>query len=109
MIQGTAGASVVMNVVRAINVAAGHFVGINAILTLSAGTGGISVVVNVAIKNLVVVGPDRESPFGAVFDFESVNDVVTAVDIEADVTIGSVLSVNDSAAGNFGLEGNGTG
>src|SRR5262249_12000769 len=64
--------------------------------------------VDVAIEDLVVVGPNGDTAFGPVFDFKAVNDVVAAVDVDGDVAIGSVLSVNHSAAGNFGFEGNGT-
>ena len=65
--------------------------------------------VNVAIEDLVVAGPDGNSAFRSVFDFKAVDDIVVAIDVEADVAIGSVSSIDDSAAGNFGLEGNGTG
>ena len=109
MIQGAAGAAVVVNEIGAVDVAAGHFIGINAILTLSAGVGGISIVMNVAVEDLVIVSPKSDATSGSVFDFEAIDDIVAAVDVEADVTIGSVLSINDSATWNFGLEGNRTG
>src|SRR5580765_5995390 len=109
MVQGTTGAAVVVNVVGAEGVAAGYFVSINAVQTLSGGVGGIPVIMDVAIEDLVVVGPNGDSTFGAVFDFDAVNDVVAAVDVDTDVAIGGVLSIDNRAAGNFRLEGNWTG
>ena len=109
MVEGAAGAAIVVNEIGAVAVAAGDFVGINAILSLSAGAGGISVVMDVAVEDLVVVSPKSDATSGSIFDFKAIDDIVAAVDVEADVTIGSVLSIDDSAAGNFGFEGNGTG
>ena len=105
MVEVAAGAAVVMDVVRPVDVAAGIFSGIDAVESLSAGTGGISVMVNLAIEDLVVAGPDGDATFGSVLNFEAVDDVVAAVDVDPDVAIGKILSINDSAAGNFGLEG----
>jgi len=101
VVEVAAGASVVMNEVCAVDVAAGRFIRIDAILSLSAGTGGVSVVMDVAVKDLVVVGPDGDTTFGAVLHFEPVDDVIATVDIEADVAIGGVLAINDSSALNF--------
>jgi hypothetical protein len=90
VVQVAAGAAVVVNVIGAINVAAGCFVGVDAVVTLSAGAGGISVVVDVAVEDLVIVGPNRDATFGAILDFKAVDDVVAAVDLDSDVAIGSV-------------------
>ena len=109
VIEVATGAPVMVNEIGAVNVAAGGLVVKNAVLALSAGGGGISVVVDVAIEDLVVAGPNGDATFGSVFDFKAVDDVVAAIDVDTDVAIGSVLSVNDSAAFNFGLEGNGSG
>src|SRR3954451_4825621 len=105
MVESAAGASVMMNVIRAVTVAAGGFIGIDAVHALSAGTGGISVVVNVAVEDLVVVGPNGDSASRAIFDFKSVHDVVAAIDVDADVPIGSVLSIDHGSTGNLRLEG----
>ena len=109
MVEVAARAAIVMDVIGAVNVATGPFVGINAVLPLGAGTGGISVVVDVTVEDLVVVSPNGDAAFGAVFDFKAVNDVVAAVDVETDVAIGSVLSINNSATRNFRFECDGTG
>ena len=109
MIKVAAGASVVVNEVGAVDVAAGGLVVKNAVLPLSAGRGRISVVVDVAIEDLVVAGPNGDAALWSVFNFESVDDVVAAVDVDIDVAIGSVLPINHSAALDFRLEGNGSG
>jgi len=109
VVEGGAGVAVVVNVIGAVAVAAGAFLRINAVQTLGGGVGGISVVMDVAVEDLIIVSPNSDSAFGSIFDFKPVDDIVAAVDVEADVTIGSVLSIDDSAAGNFGLERNGTG
>ena len=64
---------------------------------------------DVAVEDLVVVSPKSDATSRPIFDFEAIDDIVAAVDVEADVAIGSILSIDDSAAGNFGLERNGTG
>ena len=109
MVEVAARAAIVMYVIGAVNIATGAFVGINTVHPLSAGTGGIAVIVDVTVEDLVVAGPDGDSAVGRIFDFKPVNDVVAAVDIEADVAIGSVLSINNSATRNFRFECNGTG
>lgn len=109
MIERTAGASIMMHVVRAIDVATGAFAGIHAILALSARTCGIPIVVNVAVQNLVVIGPNGNSASGPIFDFESIDDVVTTIDIDTDISIGSILAINDGAALNLRFQRDWTG
>src|SRR5262249_44114083 len=106
VIEVAAGASIVVNEVGAVAVAAGALTGKNAVLSLSAGRGGVSVVMDVAIEDLVIVGPNGDAAMRSIFDFEPIDDVVAAVDIDTDVAIGSVLSIDDSAALNFGLQRN---
>jgi len=105
VIEIATGASVVMDIVRTVDVAAGGLVVKNAVLSLSAGRRWISVIVDVAIDDLVVAGPNGDTAMRSILNFEAVDDVVAAVDVDADVAIGSVLSINDSAALDFRLEG----
>src|SRR6267378_5236671 len=65
VVEGAAGAAIVVNEIGAVAVAAGDFVGINAILSLSAGAGGISVVMDVAVEDLVVVSPKSDATSGS--------------------------------------------
>src|SRR5882757_3752223 len=83
VVQVATGAAIVVNVIGAVAVGAGHLVGINTVLTLSAGSGGISVVVDVAVEDLVVVGPNGDATFGSIFYFKAIDDIVAAVDVEA--------------------------
>jgi len=53
VVESAASAAVIVNVIGAVDVAAGAFLRINAIQTLGAGVGWISVVVDVAIEDLV--------------------------------------------------------
>ncbi len=108
MVEVAAGAAVVVNEISAIDIATGVFIVIDAILALSAGTGRVSVIMDVAVEDLIVVGPNSDSTFGAVFDFETVNNIVAAIDVDADVAIGGILAVDDCPALNFGLQGDWT-
>ena len=90
MIQTVPGPSVVMNVIGGVNIAAGVLSGIDAVLPLSAGGHRISVVMDSAVDDLIVITPDRDAPVRTVLDLKSVEDVVTAVDVDTFIAVGSV-------------------
>ena len=48
---------------------------------------------NIAAEDLVAIGPDRDAALGAVSDFKAIDDIVVTIDIDADVTVGCILSI----------------
>ena len=109
MIEIAAGASVMVNVVCGIYVIGGALAGIDAVSALGAGVGEVSIIVNIAVENLVPIGPNGDTALGAVPDFKAVDDVVTAIDINPDVTIGDVLPIEYCAPADLRAQGDRTG
>ena len=104
-----AGASVVMNVVGEIGITTGVFAGIDPILASGAGAGDVAIVVNIAVENLIIIGPNGDSPFGPVPDLKSIYDVVIAVNVDAYVPVRGVLAINNRASRNLRLQNDGAG
>ena len=53
---------------------------------------------DVAVEDLIVIGPDRDATLRAVLDFKSVDEVIIAINGKADIPIRGILSINDGAS-----------
>ena len=109
MIQIAAHASVVVNVVGLIGVIVGALVGIGTVFAVGTGAGGVAVVMNFVVDDLVVIAPDGDAAVGASPDLEAIDDIVTAVQIDPLVAVREVLSINDRPASDLGPQHDGTG
>lgn len=101
MVQVASGAAVMMDIIGGINVTRCTLVRIDTIPTIGAGTRRIPVIMDIAVADLVAIGPDGDSAFWAVADFKAINEIVAAIDVESDVAVRGVQSVDDGPA--FGV------
>ena len=90
MIQAVARTPVMMNGIGGVNIVAGALGGIDPVLPLSARGDGVSVVMDIAVEDLIVIGPDGDASAGPVLDLKSIDDVVTAIDKQTHVAIRGV-------------------
>src|SRR5688572_1729890 len=98
MIQIAPRAPVVMNVVRKVGVMARPCTGINATLAVGIGACRVSVLMNFAVDDSVVIPPNLNPTLGAALDFKSIDDVVTAVQVDGHVAIRGVLPIDHRPA-----------
>ena len=99
-----AGPTVVVNVVADVNITGGALVVINPIVAVGAGAGRIAVVMDFVVEDLVAVAPDADATIGTIADFEPLNDIVAAVQINRLVAVRGILAVNDGPATHLGLQ-----
>ena len=109
VIEIATGAAVVVNGVRHVDVIPSALVGIDAILPIGAGAGGVAVVMDFVVEDLVEVAIDGNAAMGASPDFKPINDMVAAVQIDPRVAIRAVEPVNDRPAPDLRPQGDGTG
>src|SRR6478752_1960274 len=95
MIETVGGTPVVMNIVGEVDVAAGVLGRIDTVLPLSARGDGVSVVMKMAVEDLVVIAPHRDAPCRPVLDLKSIEDVVISINEKADIPTRGILAIND--------------
>ena len=98
MVQVASGPPVMMDIIPGIDVTCCALVGIDTIPAVAAGTGGIPVIMDIAVADLVTIGPDGDSAVWTVSDFKAIHNIVAAVYVESHVSVGGVQSVDHSAA-----------
>src|SRR5436190_23812429 len=64
---------------------------------------------NFVVDDLIVISPNRDSPVGPALDLESIDNIVTAVQINPLVTVREVLPIDDGPAFDLGSEHDRTG
>src|SRR5439155_25642569 len=94
MIEAVARTPVMMNGIGGVNIAAGAIGGKDPVLALRARGDGVSVVMDIAVEDLIVIGIDRDASVRTVLDLKSIHDVVTAIDEKTHVPIRGVESIN---------------
>src|SRR5882762_4198053 len=109
VVQIAARAPVVVYPVAAINIAAGVRVRINAVPAIGAAAGRVAIMVDMVVEDLVAIAIHGEAAQGGIADFKSIDDVVTAVNIEPLIAVGGVLPVNDRSVQDLRLQHDGTG
>src|SRR5437763_15734124 len=108
MIEIAAGASVVMNVIGRVDIPARAFGGVDAISAVGARARWCAIIVDIAVKNLVIVRIDCDASLGTIPDFKSIHNIVTAIDIKSLVAIRGILTINNCPTLYLRFQNNGT-
>ena len=109
VIQIAARPPVVVNVVGQIDIIASALIGIDPVPAIGAAAGGIAVVMDFVVEDLIAIAMNGDPPVGSAPDFKSINHIVTAVQIDAFIAIRRVLAIDHRPALDFRSQHDGTG